>query len=107
MAQPLKFSALFGNQPSNTEAAQRCVTNRRSNHVRNPRRRSPSEANAPARPAAASRRRPQHRRLPQIPALRQGSVIFLEDTKIKALARLENKISAGTAIACRLFYFAI
>lgn len=63
MALQPKFSAIFGEQRSKSEAAQRCVTNRRRKQLRNPRRRHPSEANAPARPAAASRRRPQHRRL--------------------------------------------
>jgi hypothetical protein len=64
MAPQLKFSALFGKQRSNTKAAPRCVTNRRRKQVRDPRRRHPSEANAPARLAAASLRRASHRRLP-------------------------------------------
>jgi hypothetical protein len=64
MAQQPRVSALFGKQRSNTEAAPRCVTNRRRKQVRDPRRRHPSEVHAPARPAAASRRRATHRRLP-------------------------------------------
>ena len=55
---------MFGKQCSESEAAPRCVANRRGKQLGNPRRRHPSEANALARPAAASRRHAQHRRLP-------------------------------------------
>ena len=58
-----KFSAIFGEQRSKCEAAPRCATSRRRNQFRKPRRRNPGKANAPARLAAASRRRAQHRRL--------------------------------------------
>lgn len=64
MTQQPKFSAIFGGQRSKAEAAPRCVTSRRRNQARNPRRRNPGKANAPARLAVASRRRAQHRRLP-------------------------------------------
>ena len=64
MAQQPKCSAIFGVPRSESEAASRCVANLSRKLLRNPRRRYPSEANALARPAAASRRRAQHRRLP-------------------------------------------
>jgi hypothetical protein len=76
MGRQASFEAASRGQCEVAEAAPRCAMNHRAKLAHNPRRQPARLAAATARLVAATIRRSTHRRLPQTPALRPGSVVF-------------------------------